>query len=606
MVLCAVGLTACERAPLATAFEDDPVALSTTGSGGVAVSNLRVASGKSYKAVQNGTLGGAVRMTDRSFTLSSSIPNEVQGLTLIRTANDDKNASPGSTSFFSFDVDRDVTIYVAHDNRVPRPSWLSGFANTGLNLVDTDGQSRGFRLFKKNFSKGRVTLGSNVATTVSDASMYSVLVKPRETSTGTTAEVTVANLRVASGKSYHTVQNGTLGGAVRMTDRSYTLSSSIPNEVQGLTLIRTANDDKNASPGSTSFLSFDVDRDVTIYVAHDNRVPRPSWLSGFANTGLNLVDTDGQSRGFRLFKKNFSKGRITLGSNVSTTVSDASMYSVLVKPREVSTGTTPPVNSVTECASPRREWIWCDDFEQDRLAGYFEHNARNGGFVRAAGVGRDGSQGMRARWQAGQQEAGSLKLAFGKTPHRYFRPVDAGTTKYRTIYWRMYVRTGPGWTGGGGFKLSRATSMVSSSWSQAMIAHVWTGGRANEYLLIDPASGTDTRGRLTTTKYNDFSNLRWLGKAKGNTLLFSGDNLGKWHCVEAHTRLNDSGQSNGEFRMWINGSLDAERTGLNWVGSYSDYGINAVFFENYWNGGAPKAQERYFDNLVVSTKRIGC
>jgi hypothetical protein len=148
--------------------------------------------------------------------------------------------------------------------------------------------------------------------------------------------------------------------------------------------------------------------------------------------------------------------------------------------------------------------------------------------------------------------------------------------------------------------------MVSSSWSQAMIAHVWTGGRSNEYLLIDPASGTDTRGRLTTTKYNDFSNLRWLGRSKGNTLLFSGDNLGNWHCVEAHTRLNDSGQSNGELRMWINGSLDAERTGLNWVGSYSDYGINAVFFENYWNGGAPKAQERYFDNLVVSTKRIGC
>ena len=56
----------------------------------------------------------------------------------------------------------------------------------------------------------------------------------------------------------------------------------------------------------------------------------------------------------------------------------------------------------------------------------------------------------------------------------------------------------------------------------------------------------------------------------------------------------------------VNGTLDARETGLNWVGSYSAYGINAVFFENYWNTGSPVAQERYFDNLVVSTQRIGC
>jgi hypothetical protein len=123
---------------------------------------------------------------------------------------------------------------------------------------------------------------------------------------------------------------------------------------------------------------------------------------------------------------------------------------------------------------------------------------------------------------------------------------------------------------------------------------------------VDPASGTDAAGNLKTTKYNDFANLRWLGLNAGRTPVFAGDNLGKWHCVEAYTRLNDAGLSNGVFRMWVNGSLDAERTGLNWIGSYSAYGINAVFFENYWNAGSPRTQERYFDNLVVSRQRIGC
>jgi len=45
---------------------------------------------------------------------------------------------------------------------------------------------------------------------------------------------------------------------------------------------------------------------------------------------------------------------------------------------------------------------------------------------------------------------------------------------------------------------------------------------------------------------------------------------------------------------------------LNFVDSYTDYGINAIFIENYWNSGSPKEQQRYFDNFVVSTKRIGC
>jgi hypothetical protein len=42
--------------------------------------------------------------------------------------------------------------------------------------------------------------------------------------------------------------------------------------------------------------------------------------------------------------------------------------------------------------------------------------------------------------------------------------------------------------------------------------------------------------------------------------LFDTTHVGKWYCIEAHTRLNDPGRSDG----------------------------------------------RYFDNFVVSTQRIGC
>jgi hypothetical protein len=278
----------------------------------------------------------------------------------------------------------------------------------------------------------------------------------------------------------------------------------------------------------------------------------------------------------------------------------------------VASGTT-TTSSAPECATPRAGWIWCDDFEQDRLGRYFEYDNSGGNFVRIAGVGVGGSIGMRGRWvNTGQPQAsaGSLHLAFGKTPQSYFRPVDAGTAIYRDVYWRMYVRFQPGWVGGGADKLSRATVFASStSWAQAMIAHVWSGtdpGAYQNYLVLDPASGTDASGNLRTTKYNDFDNLRWLGGVYSATPVFDANHRERWQCVEARAKLNDAGQSNGLFELWIDGVLEARRSGLNWLGAFSAYGINAVFFENFWNAGTTRVQERYFDNIIVSTQPIGC
>lgn len=280
---------------------------------------------------------------------------------------------------------------------------------------------------------------------------------------------------------------------------------------------------------------------------------------------------------------------------------------VIVAP---STVTTPPPTSpsAAECATPGAGWIFCDDFEVDRSSRYFETDNANGSFARTASVGVNGSSGMRAHFAAGQVNAGSLHLAFGRTPSSYIRPVDAGTSNYREIYWRVYVRNQAGWQGGGGDKLSRAQSIASSNWAQAMAAHVWSGGQSSNWnsLLIDPASGTDSAGTLVTTTYNDFANLRWLGAAQSATPIFDAAHVGQWYCVEAHVRLNDAGQANGTFDLWINGNAEASRSGLNWVGSFSDYGINSVYLENYWNNGSPVAQDRFMDNFVVSTTRIGC
>jgi hypothetical protein len=194
-------------------------------------------------------------------------------------------------------------------------------------------------------------------------------------------------------------------------------------------------------------------------------------------------------------------------------------------------------------------------------------------------------------------------VGFGDNPNSYVRTGIRPDEQFREIYYRMYLKMQPGWQGDPA-KLSRATVFYSADdWSQAMIAHLW--GDGSNHLLLDPAScvAGDTP---VCHGYNDFDNIDWLGIQPGVTPIFSTDHAGIWYCIEAHVRLNDAGASNGLQEFWIDGNLEARATNLDFVGAYTDYGINAVFFENYWNSGSIQDQERYFDNIVISTAPIGC
>lgn len=248
------------------------------------------------------------------------------------------------------------------------------------------------------------------------------------------------------------------------------------------------------------------------------------------------------------------------------------------------------------------EWLWCDDFESDGSLeqNYFDVNRVNGRFGVVTETSYGGSGALRNRYATGVEDAGGLKFSLGRTPVSPKRYTDRN---FEDLYWRFYMKTGPNWVGQPR-KVSRATIFASSNWAQAAIGHLWEA-ETGLGLGLDPVSGV-SGGTVMTTGWNDFANFKWLGKADGSEQVYSSANRERWYCIEVHMKLNTPGQSDGMFEYWINNNREAIKTNLNWRGSYTAYGINAITLEGWVNGGAPQDQSRYFDNFVVSTKRVGC
>ncbi|MEQ6121122.1 polysaccharide lyase [Reichenbachiella sp. MALMAid0571] len=243
--------------------------------------------------------------------------------------------------------------------------------------------------------------------------------------------------------------------------------------------------------------------------------------------------------------------------------------------------------------------IWYDDFSSDK--GYF---GKKGIVDTNVDFGTDGGSADMGFDEGAVDGRGNRQVAFGGFPASS-SVVKAGQ-KFDEIYWRMYVKHEHGWKGSP-FKMSRATSIVSDNWQQAMIAHVWNGSDEDAGITLDPARGVDGQtDKIKTTKYNDFDNLSWLGNQPVSDFKISSTGeSGYWVLVECRVKLNTPGMDDGENQLWIDGRLETERKNLNFRGSYTQHGVNAVFLESYWNGGAVKTQSRWFDNFVISTNPIG-
>jgi hypothetical protein len=182
-------------------------------------------------------------------------------------------------------------------------------------------QSDGITVLLKTASLGENVTYTLTVTGVKDMSKAQTPSAGASKAFAFIAKFQIANITVTSGKMYtaHILTDS----SIAYSDRNYLLS--VPAEYKGMTYIQTANDDKGNV--SETFLAFDVNQAVTVYVLYDQRLTPPPWLAAF--TATNQEAKIGFTA-MKIYTKDFPGGTITLGGN-SPGESQSAMYSVIIK-----------------------------------------------------------------------------------------------------------------------------------------------------------------------------------------------------------------------------------------------------------------------------------
>ena len=147
---------------------------------------------------------------------------------------------------------------------------------------------------------------------------------------GAQPDLTVTNV---SRPDYVVATDELQAGDLVYGDRMYVFSNPIPAKLYKKTFIMTAQEDRDTTTPA-AFLTFDVNREVIVYVAIDKRITKlPTWLSSWSVMADPLITTDTGEKNRRVYSKKFAAGQVTLGPNRDQSMTKGySMYSVVIVP----------------------------------------------------------------------------------------------------------------------------------------------------------------------------------------------------------------------------------------------------------------------------------
>jgi hypothetical protein len=232
----------------------------------------------------------------------------------------------------------------------------------------------------------------------------------------------------------------------------------------------------------------------------------------------------------------------------------------------------------TERWADHPEWLWFDDFESGKALNADYQDVNTDGFSVVTTDKFSGSHSLCQKYAVGQVDAGWIikvnnsgfpSHLFVRWYHKFDRDFNGFPPKMERMRYRP--RTGD----------------YKSVWG----VHCWI---QNSKVVADVSAPNSTQANSTG----------YLPVAVSKFSFADTMNLGRWVCFETEVLLNTPGKPDGLYRMWADDSLIVERKNVDLTGSFNQL-ANEVMLDCYWNGGSPKAQNRYFDNFVISTQRIG-
>jgi hypothetical protein len=177
--------------------------------------------------------------------------------------------------------------------------------------------------------------------------------------------------------------------------------------------------------------------------------------------------------------------------------------------------------------------------------------------------------------------------------------LDVGFTPRRTVYWRWYVK----------YSSNYVWSPVATKHNEIFINGSLSTGLFNSV----SNTGFDTPVQTFADKTGCGSDC-YFEQNIGQRIKF---NRNQWYCVEVRMTMNTGATANdGYIQGWIDNVQKWEHPNVNLSAISSNQLFNGFFLASYWNCNENEscAQSvyqhptinRYMDNLVGSTSRVGC
>ncbi len=81
-------------------------------------------------------------------------------------------------------------------------------------------------------------------------------------------------------------------------------------------------------------------------------------------------------------------------------------------------------------------------------------------------------------------------------------------------------------------------------------------------------------------------------------------NIGRWIHLELGVTLGE-GHRSDRVQAWADGKLICDIDKQDLAGGYRELTLNGMSWDCYWNDGAPRAESRFYDDLVLADQPIG-